>query len=173
MAGTLGSDVPFFLSPSPLALGRGRGDRILPLAPLPSAPVLLAIPPSGVATGDAYGLLARAREGKPAPKESRALLDAPPSSWDDVAAVAQNDFEEVIFPSHPHLARIRQGLQATAPVLSLLSGSGSTLFALYSDDMHASSGKAVLEGTFPDIQFVLTRTLFQISDPSGEAGVDP
>ena len=173
LARSIGSDVPFFLSPSPFALGQGRGDEILPLAPLPSAPVLLAIPPAGVDTGVAYGLLARAREGNPVPKEKRAFPAQALSSWDDVAAMAHNDFEEVIFPSHPHLARLRQGLQATAPVLSLLSGSGSTVFALYSDDVLASSGKAALEAAFPDTRFVLTRTLFQVSDPSGETGVDP
>ncbi len=173
LARSIGSDVPFFLSPSPLALGRGRGDKIFPLSPLPAAPVLLAIPPEGVATGDAYGLLARAREGSPGPKKEGAFPPEALSSWGDIAAMAHNDFEEVIFPSHPHLARLRQGLQATAPVLSLLSGSGSTVFALYSDDVLASSGKAVLEAAFPDTRFVLTRTLFQVPDPSGETGVDP
>jgi 4-diphosphocytidyl-2-C-methyl-D-erythritol kinase len=173
LAGSLGSDVPFFLSPSPLALGWGRGDRVLPLPPLPPAPVLLAIPPVGVATGAAYGLLSRGREGGPGPKLGQVLSAGTLSSWAGVAALARNDFEEVIFPSHPLLGRLRQGLQATAPIFSLLSGSGATVFAVYVDELQASSGKVALEAAFPDCQFVLTRTLFQVPQLSGGLGVDP
>jgi 4-diphosphocytidyl-2-C-methyl-D-erythritol kinase len=170
LAGSLGSDVPFFVSPSPLALGLGRGDRILPLTPLPSLPVVLAIPPVGVGTGAAYGMLARAREGRPGLKLDRLLSAESFYSWDAVAALARNDFEEVILPGIPRLAKLRQGLQATAPLFSLLSGSGSTLFAVYAEEGQAASGLAILEGAFPDTRFVLTRTLFQMSEPSSELG---
>jgi 4-diphosphocytidyl-2-C-methyl-D-erythritol kinase len=166
LAGSLGSDVPFFVSPSPLALGLGRGDRILPLTPLPSLPVLLAIPPDGVGTGAAYGMIAREREGRPGLRLDRLLSTESLSSWDAVAALARNDFEEVILPRFPRLARLREGLQATAPLFSLLSGSGSTLFAVYPDEVQAASGLGALEGAFPDTRFVLTRTLFQMSEPS-------
>ena len=47
LAASLGADVPFFLCGSGLALAWGRGDRILSLPALPSASVLLAIPPMG------------------------------------------------------------------------------------------------------------------------------
>ena len=62
VAGSLGSDVPFFLSSSPLALGSGRGDRLTPLPVLPSLPVLLVGSSQGVGTAWAYNLLARGRE---------------------------------------------------------------------------------------------------------------
>ena len=63
LARGLGADVPFFLSPSPLALGSGRGDHLTPLPPLPSRPVLLVGSPEGVGTAWAYNLLARGRGG--------------------------------------------------------------------------------------------------------------
>ena len=40
-AARLGSDVPFFASGAPLALGWGHGERLLRLPPLPRAPALL------------------------------------------------------------------------------------------------------------------------------------
>ena len=53
LAATLGSDVPFFLLGG-TALGLGRGDELYPLEQLPRHWVVLAIPPFGVATKDAY-----------------------------------------------------------------------------------------------------------------------
>ncbi|MBA2244718.1 MAG: 4-(cytidine 5'-diphospho)-2-C-methyl-D-erythritol kinase, partial [Gemmatimonadetes bacterium] len=44
MGSELGSDVPFFLCGSPLALAWGRGERLLALPPLPPRPVLIAHP---------------------------------------------------------------------------------------------------------------------------------
>ncbi len=53
LASRLGSDVPFFLLGG-TALGLGRGDELYPLANLPRYWVVLAIPPFGIATPDAY-----------------------------------------------------------------------------------------------------------------------
>jgi hypothetical protein len=141
IAGSLGSDVPYFLCGSPLALAWGRGDRLLPLPPPPPAPVLLALPPVAVATAEAYRLLAAARREGSRLQEIRreASRPGPPrllsvetlSSWDGLSALAGNDFEEVILPAHPLLRRLREALRETSPLLSLLSGSGACLFAVY------------------------------------------
>src|SRR6185503_4142944 len=56
MATHLGSDVPFLASGAPLALGWGRGERLFRVPAPPNAPVLLAIPPIGVSTPEAYAL---------------------------------------------------------------------------------------------------------------------
>ncbi|MCK5741514.1 MAG: 4-(cytidine 5'-diphospho)-2-C-methyl-D-erythritol kinase, partial [Chlorobi bacterium] len=44
-----------------------------------------------------------------------------------------NDFEEPVFDSHPELAAIKEQLYAGGAVLSLMSGSGSTIFGLFED----------------------------------------
>src|SRR6185503_5044326 len=66
LAATLGSDVPFFVSGSACAFGAGRGEEVAGLDPLPARDVVLAIPPFGVATADAYRWLDedRAAEAK-------------------------------------------------------------------------------------------------------------
>ncbi len=132
MGGRLGADVPFFVAETPLALGWGRGDRILPLPPLPRAAVLLALPPWGIATPAAYAALARHREGASAP--GSALLggpDAPWRDWDAVARAAENAFEAALFPEHPTLSRIRGALRAAGAAPALLSGSGSAVFGVF------------------------------------------
>ena len=48
-----------------------------------------------------------------------------------------NDFEEPVFESHPELAAIKQKLYAGGALLSLMSGSGSTIFGLFEDRTEA------------------------------------
>jgi 4-diphosphocytidyl-2-C-methyl-D-erythritol kinase len=171
LAGALGSDVPFFLSPSPLALAWGRGERLLPLPPLPSAPVLLALPPVEVRTPDAYGLLARER-GKAEPRQSTRLLSLEAfSSWERVGLLAENDFEDLMFGKYPLLGRIRRGLRDSGPIFTLLSGSGAALFGLFGDEKTAALARADLADRFPETRFVLTRTVFHPSSgPLNAAG---
>ena len=66
LAAGIGSDVPFFLGASPLALGRGRGEVLEAIEPLPSLAGVVVSPPVQVSTREAYRELARAREGSPA-----------------------------------------------------------------------------------------------------------
>src|SRR5262249_32319670 len=53
-ASRLGSDVPFFASHAPMALGWGRGERLFRLPSLPAVAALVAVPPFGVSTPEAY-----------------------------------------------------------------------------------------------------------------------
>lgn len=54
LAAKLGSDVPFFLSESPLAAGFGRGEEIVAWPTLPRRSVVLANPGFPVSTAEAY-----------------------------------------------------------------------------------------------------------------------
>lgn len=166
LAGELGSDVPFFLSPSPLALAWGRGDRVLPLPPLPRAPVLLAFPPFGVATPEAYRALAEERSGRPSSLSSGLLRPTDLTDWRRIGALARNDFEGPVFGLAPILRRIQEALAAQSPILSLLSGSGSALFAVFEREDSASEAVESLKGSFPETSFILTHTRTEAPDPT-------
>jgi 4-diphosphocytidyl-2-C-methyl-D-erythritol kinase len=167
IAGTLGSDVPFFLSSSPLALAWGRGDRLLPLAPLPSRPVVLALPPISVSTPEAYGLLDREKEeGRSGSWAGAGLVgDGGFSSWSEIGSLARNDFETVIFRTHPLLRELRERLKASGAMFSLLSGSGAALFGVFQEETVARTALESMESRFPDTRFILTRTASSISGP--------
>jgi 4-diphosphocytidyl-2-C-methyl-D-erythritol kinase len=131
IAARLGADVAFLTSDSELALAWGRGERMLDLPPLPAAPVQLVVPDFGVNTGQAYSALAAHRAA--GHLSAGAAWRSPRSlgSWSAVAADAVNDFEPVVFEQHPELATVRARLGALPQVvLALMSGSGSTLFAV-------------------------------------------
>ncbi len=172
IAGDLGSDVPFFLYRASLAMARGRGDIIQPLPPLPEVPVLLAVPPLSVATPEAYRLLAQTREGRTPAGASREYSSEDFSTWEGLAELAENDFEEVIFSEFPLLERIRRAIRDSGALISLMSGSGSTLFGVYADETKAVSAKLALSERFPETQFLVTRTESRTGDLQDREGLE-
>lgn len=143
----VGSDVPFFVHGHPLARGTGRGDVLEPLTPLPSRPVVLAIPPVPVSTADAYRWLDEDRGDRAADPTGNGAGDGGatgPLDWDAVDARAGNDFEEAVFGRHPDLAGIRDLLRAHGAATALLTGSGSTVFGVFDDRAVAERAAAFL-----------------------------
>ena len=138
LSGLLGADVPFFLTGASLALGWGRGDRLLWLPPLAVAAVSLFTFSEGINTGDAYREVARMREDRGGGVSARAYSADAFGSWETVSAIAANDFEDVVMGLHRGVAELLPLLrQATAhargagtSAIGLLSGSGATCFAI-------------------------------------------
>jgi 4-diphosphocytidyl-2-C-methyl-D-erythritol kinase len=129
-AAHLGSDVPFFLSGAPLALAWSRGERMIRLPPLPPSPALLVTPRIAIPTADAYRWVDTSR-GSTSRRGAVALdLDAL-SRWGDVGRMAGNDFESPVFSRYADIRAAFEALVATRPLLCRMSGSGSTLFAIY------------------------------------------
>jgi 4-diphosphocytidyl-2-C-methyl-D-erythritol kinase len=130
VAAKLGSDVPFFLAGGSLALGWGHGHRFLRLPALPAAPVLLVTPVVPISTAEAYGWVDQARHSA-GPRGAVALeLDAL-SSWGDIGRMAGNDFESAVFGRHGEIRAAFEALARTGPLVCRMTGSGSTLFAVY------------------------------------------
>jgi len=130
MAAELGSDVPFFLCGSALALGWGRGERLLALPALPPRPVLVAHPGVAMPTGDAFRRIAERRGGAWEPEAFAFGLDLL-GGWPGVSALAANDFEAPALEAIPALAAAREAMQAPGALVCLLAGSGASIFAVY------------------------------------------
>ena len=129
-AARLGADVPFFVSGAPLALAWGHGERLLQLPRLPAAPALLLTPPVGVGTAQAYGWVDAARRS--AGRRGAVALDLDAlSRWGDIGRMAGNDFESPVFERAPVIRAAFEALAGTRPLVCRMSGSGSSLFAVY------------------------------------------
>jgi 4-diphosphocytidyl-2-C-methyl-D-erythritol kinase len=129
-AAGIGSDVPFFLSGAPLALAWNRGERMIRLPPLPSSPALLLVPSVPIATPEAYSWVDSGRS-EAARRGALALdLDAL-ARWGDIGRMAGNDFESPVFGRYPAIRAAFEALVTTRPLVCRMSGSGSTLFAIY------------------------------------------
>ena len=136
LAAKLGADVPFLLMGG-RALAWGIGERMLRLPIGKSAPVLLAFPHTRVSTSWAY----RALDDAAAEGLHTETMDVNggPLKWEELTgplgpvAGLVNDFEPVVFAHHPELREIKMALRESGAEVSLMSGSGSTLFGLYND----------------------------------------
>lgn len=128
----LGSDVPFFLCGASLALAWGRGERLLPLPPLPPRPVLVAHPGVAMPTGDAFRRVAELRGGRYEPRAALLPADAL-ASWERIAPLAENDFEPVAVERIPVLADALAAMRDSGARVALLAGSGASVFGIFDD----------------------------------------
>jgi 4-diphosphocytidyl-2-C-methyl-D-erythritol kinase len=154
-AARLGSDVPFFFSGAPLALGWGHGERILRLPPLPSAPALLLVPRGGISTAEAYGWVDGARQE--ASRRGAVALDLDAlSRWGDIGRMAGNDFESAVFARRPEIRAAFEALVGTRPLVCRMSGSGSALFAIYRTTGDREDARMMLGHKHGDLLLVET-----------------
>jgi len=129
-AAKLGSDVSFFVAGAPLALAWSRGDRLIRLPALPTAPALVLTPPVSISTAEAYAWVDEAR--RTAGRRGAVALDlAALSTWGDIGRMAGNDFESAVFGRHPPIRAAFEALAGTRPLVCRMTGSGSALFAVY------------------------------------------
>ena len=139
----LGADVPFLVTGAPLALGWGHGERLLRLPPLPAAPALLLTPAVGVGTAEAYGWVDAARHS--AGRRGALALDLDSlASWGSIGRMAGNDFESAVFGKLPAVRAAFEALVGTRPLVCRMTGSGSTLFAIYRNARDRDDATAML-----------------------------
>jgi 4-diphosphocytidyl-2-C-methyl-D-erythritol kinase len=159
-AAHLGSDIPFFFTGAPLALAWGRGERILQLPPLPSSPALLLTPPIPIPTADAYAWVDAAKQSTGRRGAVALDLDAL-SRWGDIGRMAGNDFESPVFGRYAEIRAAFEALVATRPLVCRMSGSGSTLFAIYRSPRDRDDATMMLgrkHGTITPIETLATAT---------------
>ncbi len=150
LAKTLGADVPFFLEGG-ARHARGIGEILEPVA-LPTVHLVLANPGVGITAREAYiGL--RGRFGPPL--DLGAILaalrrkDAPPY---------RNDLEPPVLEHHPIIFEVKLALTDAGLRAALMSGSGSTCFALAHDATHARDAAQRLQLAHPDWWIRAART---------------
>ncbi len=150
MAADVGSDVPFFIYQS-AAMIRGRGERVEPVAFPQTLPLLLIKPPFGVPTPWAYQ---RWKDSIEIPGVRYAAQEFP---WGELV----NDLERPVFEKYIFLADLKSWLLEQPEVGgALLSGSGSTVFAILHDkDAAAHLGERIAAEFGTDLWCCLCETV--------------
>lgn len=126
----LGSDVPFFLHGG-LCYATGRGERLVDLDDCPPESMLLVLPEEKVMTSRAFTDIAALRA------EGAAVPNTKGEAWarDAIATrsfdLFRNDLEMPVFAQLPQLTDYKQQLLRAGAVSALMSGSGSTIFAVF------------------------------------------
>lgn len=145
----LGADVPFCLSGG-TALARGKGEALEPLPRLQGLGVVLVKPPFGVSTARAYQLYDQmggdARPDQRDRPDNRAMLAAVAKK--DAGAIGRllaNVFEPVIAGVYPEIRDIKKGLLEAGALGASLSGSGPTVFGLWTNKEQAQKAAGRLK----------------------------
>jgi len=125
----LGSDVAFFLAAS-AAWCTGRGEQVIPLRLGKSMTFLLVCPPEGLSTAQVYGGVTVPERPLTGEKIRQA---AEAGNVEEVGRQLHNRLQEAAESLQPAIAGYRSRLQQLRPAGCLMSGSGSTVFALCHD----------------------------------------
>ncbi len=129
LAAQLGSDVPFFLT-SNAGWCTGRGEIVQPLTcPRPFWYVLIC-PHFGLSTAEVYGQLQVPRN----PRDGEEILQAVRQGHvEKVRPLLFNRLQEPAEQLRPELTKFMSLLQQESPTGVLMSGSGTTVFAMCRD----------------------------------------
>ena len=129
MIARLGADCPFFIQCNPV-YATGIGDIFSPIEiNLKGWHLVLVKPDDFVSTKEAYSLI------KPKPSEHTITEEVkkPVDLW---KKTIKNDFEKSVFPTHPTIEKIRNQLYLLGASYACMSGSGSTVFGLFKQDVN-------------------------------------
>ncbi|MCY7350497.1 MAG: 4-(cytidine 5'-diphospho)-2-C-methyl-D-erythritol kinase [Cytophagaceae bacterium] len=128
----LGSDCAFFINNQP-RFCVGKGDKFENFSLLLAGTwVVLVNPGIHISTAEAYaGITPR----HPA-DDLRQLLWQPLEAW---RAAVKNDFEDSLLPRYPILGNLKTQLYEAGAQYASMTGSGSTVFGLFSEETDCSS----------------------------------
>jgi len=133
----LGADVPFFLN-GPTAIGRGVGDRLESVSPPEPFPVVLVKPEIDVSTAWAYGAtkigLTTEKPEFTIPSFGFTGFRRGVMGFDPV-----NDLEPAVQERYPVVSKIKTRLKELGADPVRMSGSGPTVFGIFSDEGKAQS----------------------------------
>jgi len=125
----LGSDVPFFFGP-PVAILRGRGERLETVQARSPWWLALAWPDYGLATAEVYAALDRLEESTNNVPEATAILGALRGPASGAAALLVNDLERAARRVRAEGMDLRAVFRQSGAAAVGMTGSGSAYFAL-------------------------------------------
>lgn len=136
LAAGLGADVPFFLS-APRAWATGIGDKLTPLPPAADFHILLVKPRIKIPTPLVYRLYDERLTKKPTLFRMNPIFNKKGFLLEDTVRFLENDLESVVLETWPVVNRIKRELIDSGGKGVMLSGSGSTVFALFNSRREA------------------------------------
>ena len=127
----LGSDCPFFIKNTP-CIASGRGEVLTEIElDLSAYKIVIVNPGIHINTGWAFSQLT-----PKAPAYSLAeTIKKPVHAWKDFLI---NDFEAPICQHHPAIKNVKEDLYRSGAVYASMSGSGSTVFGLFTKEQNVS-----------------------------------
>ena len=133
LAASLGADVPFFIYGCP-ARAKGIGERLHPLASFPRLWVIVLYPGFPVSTGWVYR---HWRAGKLTKTIENTRINFSVREPERLKRLLVNDLEKVASRRYPRIALLKKRLMEEGAAGALMSGSGSSVFGIFSSEQTA------------------------------------
>ena len=138
----IGADVPFCLLGG-TKLTKGIGEQIFPLHDMPKCFIVISKSSEKVSTKEAYEKIdSLPVSDKPYYNMLKALEK---SDIDSVCKEGYNIFEKVVLPIRPTVARIKEIMNESGASLSLMSGSGPSVFGIFKNEKNAKTAAEKLK----------------------------
>jgi len=132
LSSRLGADVSFCLIGG-TAIGRGRGDILTRLNPIPKLYVVIANPGFQVSTAWAYKGLSKLGLTRERKSDNILVEKIQKGDLSDIGENLFNVFESVVMEEYPEIRELKTLLTQPGVLGVLMTGSGSTVFALTQD----------------------------------------
>lgn len=146
---SLGADVPFCLKGG-TALAKGVGEKLQPLAPMPACFFVVAKPGFSVATKDAFQLY----DQQPAwnyPASTALMEGLERGELETVARNLYNALEEPVGGQKPLIFRVRDTLLEQGALGARMTGSGSAVFGIFTQEAQARQAAGQLRKLCRDV----------------------
>lgn len=136
----IGADVPYCIMGG-TALAEGIGEVLSKLPPMPDCMILIAKPPIDVPTKFVYGNL-KANELESHPDIDTMIQDLQKKDLEHMCQIMGNVLETVTIPAYPVIDEIKKLMTASGAVGAMMSGSGPTVFGIFTDQESAKRAEA-------------------------------
>jgi 4-diphosphocytidyl-2-C-methyl-D-erythritol kinase len=143
IASKIGSDVPYFLKRES-AYAVGRGEILTHVNMQVPYWIVVVSPPIHVSTPWAYAEFSKTLPLQRAMRNGLPMINGN-SNPAEFAMLLKNDFEDVVFAAYPAVRVIKDRLLTSGAAFALMSGSGSSVFGLFAEEIAARSAAALFE----------------------------
>ncbi len=144
----VGSDVPFCVRNEP-ALAEGRGERLLPVHPMPPCYYVLVKPPFSASTPELYRKLDNMRlPARPKTQEMLHALEL--GNLREIGCQLLNVFEYALLSDYQELFQIENALENCGALGTSMTGSGSVMFGVFENfDFAATASMSLMQVGYP------------------------
>lgn len=133
LALSLGSDIPFFIKAKP-AIGKSRGEILEYIDLEINEYIVIVKPEISISTKEAFSNI------YPAMNEInyKEIFEQNKIDYRKLREFATNDFEEFVFRKYPEIEKIKNEFYRNGALYASMSGSGSTVFGIFSNEEEAN-----------------------------------
>lgn len=138
MAQSLGADVPFFMSEESFCLGRGKGEKLSPFEIKTNRySIIVAYPGLPISTKDVFSKLKLSDKNDIASSKRKcSRLVKGLKSGSEISEIKDlffNKLEDIVLPGNKNVLRMKKHIISLGADVAMMSGSGSSVFGVFSD----------------------------------------